>query len=322
MGFFNFLKHQNQFSAESETKDEFEPIYRKVRKSPYNFKTPITKIDFVALDVETATSKGGICQIGIVEVRGGEITNEKTYLIRPPGNEYELKNIRIHGISPEMTEDCHILPDFWNEILAIIKDTVLVGHNISFDINNLDKECHRYGLSPLDFARSECTCYLHGRAKLIDVCDHYGIDIISHHDALADARAAALCYLSYLKAGIKTPEIEKKKRPKVMYENLSLSHDVKIKDLDCVANADTIFYDKRVVVTGIFSRYPKRENLALLLKSYGADINTSISKKTDIVVVGSACGPAKLNKVSELNNSGCNIRIINEEDLYKTLDNI
>jgi len=302
--------------------EDFVQIIRKVKKSPYNFKTPTSKINFVAIDVETATSKGGICQIGLVEVSEGLIVKEDSFLICPPGNEYELKNIRIHGITPEMTSSCSTLPDVWDDILGRTDNKVLVGHNISFDLNSLDKDCHRYGLNFLDPGRTECTCWLHGRAKLLDVCEHYGIDIVNHHDALNDARASALCYLNYLKAGIKNPSVEKKQRPKKMFENLSVSHDTLMQDLDAVTHKDTIFYDKKVVVTGVFSRYPKREDLALLMKSYGADINTSISKKTDIVVVGSACGSSKLSKVAELRDAGYDIRLIEEAELYSILDSI
>lgn len=302
--------------------EDFNQIFRKVRKSPYNFSTPASKINFIAIDVETATSKGGVCQIGIVEVKEGVIVKEESYLICPPGNEYELKNIRIHGITPEKTSSCKPLTDLWDYILDITTNKVLVGHNISFDLNSLDKDCHAYGLSYLDPARTECTCFLHSRAKLLDVCDHYGIEIHNHHDALNDARASALCYLNYLKAGIKKPIVEKKQRPKKMFENLEISHETLKKDLDAVTNKDTIFYDKKVVVTGVFSRFPLREGLAQSLKSYGADINTSISKKTDIVVVGSACGASKLSKVAELREAGYQIKIINEAELYSILDNL
>ena len=302
--------------------EDFKQIIRKVRKSPYNFLTPASKLNFIAIDVETATSKGGICQIGIVEVKEGIIVKEESHLVCPPGNEYELKNICIHGITPEMTCSCKPLTDLWDYILDITTNKVLVGHNISFDLNSLDKDCHAYGLSYLDPARTECTCFLHSRAKLLDVCDHYGIEIHNHHDALNDARASALCYLNYLKAGIKKPAVEKKQRPKKMFENLLISHDTLKKDLDAVANKDTIFYDKVIVATGVFSRFMKREDLAILLKSYGADVNTSISKKTDIVVVGSACGASKLNKVAELREAGYDIRLIYEAELYSILDSI
>ncbi len=84
-------------------------------------------------------------------------------------------------------------------------------------------------------------------------------------------------------------------------------------------NCNTIFYDKRVVITGVFDAYPEREALAQLLKDYGADINTSISKKTDIVVVGVGAGPKKLQTVAKLNDAGATILLLNEAQLLNEL---
>ena len=94
-----------------------------------------------------------------------------------------------------------------------------------------------------------------------------------------------------------------------------LSHDAKIQDLSQVENPDNFFYNKRVVISGIFESYPMREDLALILKKLGADVNTSISKKTDVVIFGNAYGPSKMKKVKELNESGCSIAILNEKEL-------
>lgn len=84
-------------------------------------------------------------------------------------------------------------------------------------------------------------------------------------------------------------------------------------------NCNTIFYDKRVVITGVFDAYPEREALAQLLKDYGADINTSISTKTDIVVVGVGAGPKKLQTVAKLNDAGATILLLNEAQLLNEL---
>jgi len=63
-------------------------------------------LTFTAFDTETATShSASICQIGFVVVRKGQITNEKSYLIQPPGNEYDARHSCIHGIDSLKTKD-------------------------------------------------------------------------------------------------------------------------------------------------------------------------------------------------------------------------
>lgn len=58
----------------------------------------------------------------------------------------------------------------------------------------------------------------------------------------------------------------------------------------------------------------------MLLRSYGADINTSISSKTDIVIVGQGAGPSKMRKIEELREKGADIRVIEEPELLQILD--
>lgn len=91
-------------------------------------------------------------------------------------------------------------------------------------------------------------------------------------------------------------------------------------DPEEVADKTTPFFQKRVVITGMIATFPEREQLAMLLRSYGADINTSISSKTDIVIVGQGAGPSKMRKIEELREKGIDIRVIEEPELLQILD--
>jgi NAD-dependent DNA ligase len=102
-------------------------------------------------------------------------------------------------------------------------------------------------------------------------------------------------------------------------DSRKLSGDVKVQNLSIVENQNTIFYDKKVVISGIFDAFPVREDLAIILKKLGADINGTISKRTNIFIVGEDYGPAKMEKVEQLKSEGINIIIMNESDLIKAL---
>ena len=274
---------------------------------------------FVAIDVETATSKGGICQIGIVTVVNGVATDKECLYIQPPGNIYCDKNIRIHGITPERTAEVPTFADLWPRILNKLAGKLILGHNVSFDLNAINTDLEYYNLAPFE-PEYICTNYLL-HAKLTDCCRHYGIQLCNHHDALCDAEACANVYLAFLDSGEVIPQIEKGAGSGFM-DNNKLSSDVKVKDLANVKTTDTIFYDKIVVITGVFERYPIRETLAQELKEYGADINGSISKKTNFVIVGNSAGPKKLQKIASLQAEGHNIQIINESEIYDILESI
>lgn len=281
--------------------------------------TKTDKINFIAIDVETATHNGGVCQIGMVTVQDGKIVDLECLYVMPPDNKYDLKNVRIHGITPEKTMLAPTLQERWPYLIGKLEGKIIVGHNIAFDLNAINRDLEYYNLPEFD---PECICtYSLLNASLTDCCKYYNIDIRTHHDAACDAEACAKILLAYLKRGEDKPEIARNKS-NVFLENIRISSDVKKKDLSAVTNTDTMFYDKRVVITGVFERYPQREDLAQLLKSYGADINTSISKKTDIVIVGSAAGPKKLEKITILQSEGYNIIMLNEQELYKVMDNL
>lgn len=106
------------------------------------------------------------------------------------------------------------------------------------------------------------------------------------------------------------------------FERQKIASDLLVPDLTIVENKETIFYDKSVVVTGVFSKYPNRNFLAEKLRNLGADINTAISKKTNIVCLGgNGVGPAKMAKVIELKSEGYDIIVLEEYEVYEILDN-
>lgn len=91
-----------------------------------------------------------------------------------------------------------------------------------------------------------------------------------------------------------------------------LSKDILKKDL---SNADpsSIFYDKKVVITGIFpiSRY----RLAEILKyKMGADIDVGVGKNTRYSLVGDAHGYKKIEKTDELG-----VDIIEEDEVMSLI---
>ena len=101
----------------------------------------------------------------------------------------------------------------------------------------------------------------------------------------------------------------------ILFYNLYFSKEVYATEEN--ANKESPFYNKKVVITGVFSI--GRNDLAELLKKEGADINTAISRKTDFVFVGDDPGPSKMEKLYDLLSEGCDIKIITREMLDKSI---
>lgn len=160
-------------------------------------------LSFSAIDVETANSSpGSICQIGIVEVENGEITQEWTTLVDPEGH-FSPFNIRIHGITPERVLGAPNLTGIHDVLHDRLDGATVVSHT-AFDRGALGKACDRYGLPVpsacwLDSARVARRAWPDQARRqgvsLGRVAAHLGIRF-RHHDALEDARAAALIVLA------------------------------------------------------------------------------------------------------------------------------
>lgn len=152
---------------------------------------------WVAIDFETATREPtSACALGIAVIEDLEVVETASWLIRPPFNEYEFWNTRVHGISSEDTELAPEFDELWWEIAPALAGGRLLAHNASFDMRVLRSliETRELNAPRYEYA---CTVALSRRAlprlpkhTLDAVCDHCGF-VFRHHDAAEDAHACA-----------------------------------------------------------------------------------------------------------------------------------
>ena len=265
------------------------------------------------------------CQIGIIVVKDGLIIDRVSRLIQPPGNIYDEHTIAIHHITPEYTKDAPTFDKVWEDIKGYIIGATLVAHNAQFDEDVLNRNLDYYGIMPMGIQRFICTCDLYHRARLDALCEAFGINKDGHHDALFDAECCAQFYLNYLngiqpdftRVTIDEPKYHRLKKIFPVSKHESLHGDVLQKDLS-QADPNNPFYDRKVVITGVFTQ--GRKELAAILKKMGADIDTSISKKTNFVLLGEEPGPSKMEKIEKLLHDGFSIRKLYQKDLDAILD--
>lgn len=179
---------------------------RAVPGKPGPARPPIEDLTFNAVDVETANSSpSSICQIGIVRVVGGEIADEWETLVDPEC-EFLAVNVGIHGITRRAVAGEPRLPELCPDLSGRVSGSVLVSHT-NFDQRALDGAFDRYGLPRLQVAWADSVAIARrawegsGRVpnfKLRTLADHLGIEF-RHHNALEDARAAALVTLRALR---------------------------------------------------------------------------------------------------------------------------
>lgn len=160
-------------------------------------------LDFVAVDVETANAqRGSICSFGLAVVEGGKVVRTENWLTRPPAalDWFDGFNIGLHGITPAMVEDAPAFTERLDQVLEVIGDRPVVAHNAAFDIGAVRQGCDADELDWPELTYG-CTLVLSRRVlnllsyRLPIVCDELGISLLAHHNAGADATAAALIAL-------------------------------------------------------------------------------------------------------------------------------
>jgi len=207
-----------------------------------------------------------------------------------------------------MTSNSPSFEEVWEDISKYLIEQDIVCHNASFDISKLESTLSYYGIPVPDFT-SICTYQIYGE-KLDQCCENNGIEFSDHHDALADAEACAKLYLNYLESN---GEIVIHKKANTPFANKKIEKNDLKPDFD-IENHDNPFYKKKVVFTGDLDNFTRKE-AAHKIKLLGADVNTSISKKTDFVIVGKNPGPSKMEKILKLG-----IPMISEDEFLQMLE--
>jgi DNA polymerase III epsilon subunit family exonuclease len=164
--------------------------------TPKQEELPFGEASFCALDFETTGLYPGtdsIIEAGAVIYRGGKEIDSFQTFVRPAGN-IPAAATAVHGIDDGMVADAPELEKVFPGLLDFLDGTVLVGHNINFDLSFLDTGCRRCGqrmpsapgIDTCSFARS----VLKGESSysLENLSLRYGLGNGKHHRALDDAR--------------------------------------------------------------------------------------------------------------------------------------
>ena len=278
----------------------------------------MSPISFIAFDVETATSgSASICQIGYTIVQNGEIVQEKCFLVQPPANEYDARHSCIHGVDALQTKNEPIFPKIWELIKSDLTEYLLIMHNASFDLNVLNTTLDYYGIKRPNL-KFDCTYKLTG-LNLKALAESLQINMSKHHDPLSDARTCALAYIKLIQGEKPNYDLITNEKSNMFAGHERLTGNI-LKPKSEVKDPCNPFYQKKVVFTGVLQTMT-RDQAANVVQELGADIDTSINKRTDFVIVGQGAGPSKLKKIDEFNSSGSTIKILNENEFVSKIKN-
>jgi DNA polymerase-3 subunit epsilon len=193
-------------------------LFRSIDRTGISGEQLLTDLKYTVFDTETTglNPRGGdeIISIGAVRIVNGRILREETFnRLVDPRRDVPWESVKIHGIQPGMLKGqpdiSRVLPDF-HQFSA---DTVLIGHNVAFDMTLLEMKQDQAGIKfenpVLDtLLLSKAIHPTHKNHTLEGIGQRLGIEIRGRHTALGDATATAGLFLKMLpllkKMGIHT----------------------------------------------------------------------------------------------------------------------
>lgn len=161
---------------------------------------------YTVFDLETtgiSVNYEKIIEISAVKVRHGVTIGQFSELVNPEKN-ISSTIVGLTGISNADVKNARKIKDVLPDFLKFIEGTILVGHNVDFDMGHLYKNLNNLGISHEKYPYID-TLYLakvlypdHKKYALDAVCKFLGVSLDRHHRALSDATATMEIFLHML----------------------------------------------------------------------------------------------------------------------------
>ena len=313
-------------------------------------------MDFIAVDFETPNTRhNSICSAGITLVRNSDIIWTRSFLINP-NDEFDSRNIAVHGITSSEVSSSPSFSDVWNEVGYLFKHYAVVMHNAPFDFSVLKKTSNRESVS-LPAMDIFCTMCLwqenfpdFQHYSLNAIADHLNIPL-NHHDAASDSLATAKIMLFLLNdeqysihTRINTESHQYSENPiRSNVDSTESNGDNSIRD-DSIwrtigGSGDMVqpelpYYSGPICVAGnkfgLTGSHPQitRTEIINYIENNGGSYSNSISRKTRYLIVGSEDKAivkntegksGKIKKTEELLSQGADIKYININDFVNLM---
>lgn len=289
--------------------------------------------DYTVIDIETtgfSPTYDSIIEIGALKIRDNKVINEYQTLVSSSGiSTYGLIN-DLTGISDEMLLNAPSFESIADKFLDFISEDILVGHNVTFDLNFLYDYIWKTKSIELknDFW---CTLKISRRAiKKIDnhslttMCEYFNIKP-GIHRGLSD------CFSTYnLKLALEKYILENygtiSTLYKKSYKTTNYSNNFTNIAPTCdEINIDNPFYNQSVCFTGRLKSFTRKEAVQILV-NLGGNLSKSVNNNTNYLVIGDFTSCSNLSekeKSKKLKDAekkilqGCDLKILNEDDFLE-----
>lgn len=300
--------------------------------------------DYVCLDLETtglSKDRDKIIEIAIVVVKDNQIAETYSTLINP-GFKISNRITQITGITNEMLATAPALDEIIaQKVKDLIGDRIILGHNVTFDINFLRNNIHDFRNDHVDTLSLSRICLPQlGHHRLCDLSDFFKIET-EFHRALSDVMTTISvfnCLSRYademkIELNKSTSKYRNYYRRNAAEEQIS-PEALKLKlKTEWACNIDNIpednfFTGLHVCFTGELSL--PRGQFQKFIEIIGGIPDKSVTKKTNLLVIGGYDITSGLKgdkstkhlKALKLQSEGQDIKILSEISFYQLIGNL
>jgi DNA polymerase-3 subunit epsilon len=193
-------------------------LFERAARAEDPWSRALDELAFTVLDTETTglDPAGGdrIVSLGAVRVVNGRVLRQETFeRLVDPERPVPATSTAIHGLTDAMLAGAPRIEEVLPELARFAEDTVLVGHNIAFDLSFLKGAARTAGVGLTNPALD--TLLLHAALfpaqpdhTLEAIAARLGVSVVGRHTALGDALVTADVLVGLLgplrEAGIRT----------------------------------------------------------------------------------------------------------------------
>lgn len=291
--------------------------------------------NYIVLDLETTGYNphfDEIIEVACIRYSGSEkIDSFHSYVQPTPYGDDSIHYVddfitKLTGITDDMLVTAPKFKDIANELYDYLGDSVIVGHNVNFDINFLyDNFLKCLGcefkndyLDTMRLSRIALPDLPHHRLK--DLKEYFSIDGVQHR-ALNDCQITHTVLsklLDYIQEN--NVDLERYLHPK-RFDLTSLTGDVTLND------PSNPLYGKHCVFTGKLQRFV-RKDAAQIVCNIGGCCDNSVTKKTNFLIIGGLDDiplvkdgkSTKMKKAEKLILDGQDLKILSESTFYDLIE--
>jgi DNA polymerase-3 subunit epsilon len=183
-------------------------LFRQTEESRALADRPLTQLTFTVFDTETTglqPSDGDeIIQIGATRIVNGRLLRSETFeQLVDPQRPLVHESIHIHGITEDLLSGQPTIDKVLPAFHRFCEDTVLVGHNVAFDMRFLQMKEKTTGVQfrqpVLDTLLLSAVIHPNQESHQLEaIAERLGVNVIGRHTALGDAIVTGEVFLKMI----------------------------------------------------------------------------------------------------------------------------